>query len=295
MLRWIRAFATISGPRQGAWRRFRRHRLALVGGLILLVLTVLVLLAPYLTPYRPDVGVFTALTQPPSLAHWMGTDNVGRDELTRILYGGRVSLAVGFLSMTISMAISLALGSVAGYFGGVWDAVIMRFVDVALSVPVLLLLLVVAAIFHPSTKLVIVSIGCTSWMYPTRVVRAQFLALRQRDFVLAARAVGASDLRMIVKEILPNALAPLIVSATLLVGQAIILESVLSWLGLGIQPPTASWGSMLADAQSYFFSAPWLAIFPGVMIFITVLAFNLLGDGLRDALDPQQFIGRGRR
>jgi peptide/nickel transport system permease protein len=275
-----------------AWRRFRRHRLAMVGAVVLAALAALALAAPLVAPYRPDAGVVTALDQPPSRVHWMGTDDVGRDEFTRVLYGGRVSLAVGLLSSGVAVGVGLALGSVAGYFGGLADGMLMRAVDVGLSVPPLMLLLVVAATFRPSTWLVILSIGLTNWMHPARVVRAQFLALRQMEFVEAARAMGASAAHIVFREILPNAVGPVIVAGTLLVGESIVLESAMSWLGLGIQPPTASWGNMLAEAQSHFFTAPWLAIFPGAMISLTVLAFNLVGDGLRDALDPRPGSGR---
>lgn len=268
------------------WQRFIRHKLALTGATVLLIESVASALAPWIAPYKPNALDFNAMQAAPSFAHLMGTNGVGMDEFTRILYGGRISLLIGIFSMLVAIFIGGLLGSVAGYYGGWIDNIIMRMTDIALSIPLLFLLLILSVILGHSPWIIIGIIGVTNWMYPTRIVRSQFISLKHREFVEASRAMGSSDFRIIFKEILPNAVAPLIVNATLMVGQAIILESVMSFLGLGIQVPYVTWGNMLAGAQSYIYSAPWLAFFPGIMIFITVLAFNLVGDGLRDALDP---------
>ncbi|MDI3317553.1 MAG: ABC transporter permease [Bacillota bacterium] len=267
-------------------RRFVRHRLALTGGLILLLLVLAAVLAPWVAPYKPDAQDLGAMLVPPSPKHWMGTDDLGRDLLSRVIYGGRISLAVGFFAMVVAILVGGTVGAVAGFAGGLVDNLLMRVTDAALSIPYLFVLLVLSVLITPSTPGLIVIIGLTQWMYPARILRAEFLSLKQREFVEGARALGAPTGRIILRHILPNALSSLLVNATLAVGQSIIIESVMSWLGLGIQPPTASWGSMLSDAQTYVTSAPWLALFPGLMIFLTVLSFNLVGDGLRDALDP---------
>jgi peptide/nickel transport system permease protein len=286
------AAAALEQPRSESFvaltvRRFRKHRLAVAGLGVLVVLGLAAALAPLIAPYTFTHQDYSQLLKPPSWHHLMGTDDVGSDEFTRILYGARISLLVGLLAMAVAVVTGAVLGAVAGYFGGLCDAVIMRAVDVALSIPSLFLLLILTAIVPPSTTVVILAIGLTRWMAPTRIVRSEFLSLREREFVEAARALGQRPWAIIFREILPNAMGPLIVNATLMVGQAIISESVLSWLGMGIQPPTPSWGNMLTGAQSYIWDAPWMAIFPGLMILITVLAFNLVGDGLRDALDPK--------
>jgi len=269
------------------WRRFTRHHLAVVGGAVLILLLLMAVFAPQLAPYDYRDYDYGAFLQAPSLEHPLGTDNTGADLLSRIMFGARISLSVGFLAMLTAMILGIVIGGVAGFFGGWVDNLAMRLVDIALSIPSLFLLLILVVIVAPSTPVVIAAIGVTTWMYPARVVRGIFLSLREQEFVEAARAVGAPSGRIIVRQILPNAMGPLIVNATLMVGQAIISESVLSYLGVGIQPPTPSWGNMLADAQSYLWQAPWMAVFPGLMILITVLTFNLLGDGLRDALDPR--------
>lgn len=275
-------------------KRFVRHRLALVGVLILLLLTLSALLAPWVAPYKPDAQDLAAMLAAPSPQHWMGTDDLGRDVLSRVIYGGRISLAVGFFAMLVAILVGGTIGAAAGFAGGLVDNVLMRVTDAALSIPYLFILLVLSVLITPSTPGLILIIGLTQWMYPARIVRAEFLSIKQREFVEGARALGATTWRIMLRHILPNALPSLLVNATLAVGQSIIIESVMSWLGLGIQPPTASWGSMLSDAQTYVTSAPWLAIFPGLMIFLTVLSFNLAGDGLRDALDPSAFQRYGR-
>lgn len=267
-------------------RRFLRHRPATMGLVILAVIGLASALAPVIAPYPLGVPNYSAILSPPSFRHLMGTDDIGADVFTEVLYGGRVSMLIGLASAVLAVGVGGVVGSVAGYFGGVVDMVLMRLVDVALSIPILFVLLLLSIIFGATPITIIAIIGGTSWMAPARLLRAQFLTVRERDYVEAARASGASNARIILRQILPNAVAPLIVNATVLVGQAILLAAVMSFLGLGIQPPYISWGYILNTAQSYFTSAPWMSIFPGAMIFLVVLSVNLVGDGLRDSLDP---------
>jgi len=256
--------------------------LVLVGGMSLAAI-----LAPWLSPADPNAINVSALLLKPCAAHPLGTDALGRDVLSRILYGGRVSLWVGFVAVGISTTIGLALGLVAGYFGRLTDEVIMRLVDVMLCFPSFFLILAVIAFLEPSLTNIMAVIGLTSWMGVARLVRAETLSLRGRDFVLAARVSGAGPARIITRHILPNALAPVLVSATLGVAGAILVESSLSFLGLGVQPPDASWGNMLMDGKEVLEVAPWLSVFPGLAILFTVLGYNLLGESLRDILDPR--------
>ena len=268
-------------------RRFLRHRLAMVGSIIIALLVLVAVFAPYVAPYGYRDHHYDSVLHSPSLRFPLGTDNVGACILSRIIYASRISLSVGFLSMFIAMSLGTAVGATAGFFGGRIDNVLMRVVDVALCIPALFLLLMIVAIVSPSTTIVVVAIGVTNWMVPSRIVRGQVLSLKEQDFVEAARATGAGTPLIIMRHILPNAMGPLIVNSTLMVGQAIITESTLSFLGVGIQPPTPSLGNMLTAAQTYLWMAPWMAVFPGLMILVLVLAFNLMGDGLRDALDPK--------
>lgn len=256
--------------------------LALVGGMSLAAL-----FAPLIAPYDPNAINVDALLLTPSLAHPLGTDALGRDVFSRILFGGRVSLWVGFVAVGISTAIGLALGLMAGYFGRLTDEIIMRLVDVMLCFPSFFLILAVIAFLEPSLLNIMAVIGLTSWMGVARLVRAETLSLRGRDFVLAAKVAGAGPARIILRHILPNALAPVLVSATLGVAGAILVESSLSFLGLGVQPPDASWGNMLLDGKEVLEVAPWLSVFPGLAILFTVLGYNLLGESLRDILDPR--------
>jgi len=272
-------------------QRFRRHRAALIGIVLLAVLGIGSGLANWLAPYPPDEPNVEVLREPPSLAHPMGTDQLGRDELSRIMHGGTFSLQVGILATVVAIVAGTAFGALAGYYGGVADTLIMRFTDFMLSVPRLLVLLLVGGIFGTSLGFIVLLIGLTAWMHVARLVRASFLSLRQQDFVEAARALGARDGRLIVRHILPNALGPISVAATLGVAGAILAESTLSYLGYGVQPPTPTWGNMLQNAQSEMYQAPWLSIFPGLMIFATIMSINFVGDALRDSLDPQS--GRG--
>ena len=278
------------------WKRFRKHPGAIVGVFVFLLLIVLVVIVP-LSPYDPEASSMTERLQPPSLAHPMGTDALGRDQLTRILYGGRVSLTVGLLVVIISLSIGVPMGALAGYYGGTLDSVLMRITDTFLSLPALLVLILLSAIlrevdaplFESNSVLTIaLVIGILSWMTFARLVRALFLTLREMDFVSATRALGGTDFRIIANHILPNSIGPIIVEATLELGYAIIEESGLSFLGFGIQPPTPSWGNLLSNAQENFTKYPWLAIFPGLMIFLAIISVNYIGDGLRDAFDPHK-------
>jgi len=282
------------------WRRFKRHPGAVAGTIVLAVIVIAVLLAP-LSPYDPVKSDIKNRFQAPSLEHPFGTDGLGRDLLTRCLYGGRVSLFVGFMVMVITLVIGVPVGMIAGYFGGTIDNLLMRLIDAALSLPTLLILILLSAILRetelPFVKsnnvmTIAVVIGVLSWMTVARLVRAIFLYLREMEYVTAASALGASTLGIMVSEILPNGFGPIIVEATLEVGYAIMLESGLSFLGFGIQPPTPSWGNLLSNAQEHLLEYPWLAIFPGLLIFFTIISINYIGDGLRDALDPYKMIGK---
>jgi peptide/nickel transport system permease protein len=274
-----------------AWRRFRKHKLALVATVLLIILTGSAILAPWVAPYDPNHGDFSAFSSAPTSAHPMGTDFAGRDILSRVLYGGRISLLIGFTSMITAIIFGTILGALAGYFGGWADNLIMRLTDVVLSFPLYLLLFVLSAFIAGQSGgknilMIVLIIVAVSWTYIARLVRGEFLSLKEREFAQAAKAVGTGSTSIIIRHMLPNAIAPIVVNATLLVGNNIILESVLSFFGFGVQPPTSSWGSMLADGLSNQAAAPWGTIYPGMMILLTVLSVNLLGDGLRDALDP---------
>jgi len=271
-----------------AWRRFKRYRPGLVGLGFLGVLVVLALV-PHLFAPHSDTEVFRGMRgAPPTWSHLLGFDHIGRDMLSRIIHGTRVALIVGLLATGISLVIGVAIGAVAGYLGGRVDALLSRFIDALMAYPVLVLLVVLAGIMGPSLVTVVIIIGVTGWAQYARVVRADILSLREREFVLAAQGAGAGTARIIFRHILPNVLTPVIVLASLGIGGIIILEAALSFLGLGVQPPTPSWGSMLTDGRAFILIYPQIAIAPGVMITLTVLAFNLVGDGLRDALDPRQ-------
>ncbi len=273
--------------RREFWDRLRRNRLAMAGLALVLGMFAVSVLAPWLAPYDPGFIDLNAVLEPPSRAHWLGTDPLGRDVLSRIIYGSQVSLKVGFVSVGLATLIGLLVGSLAGFYGGWVDFVVMRFVDLMLCFPSFFLILAVIAVLEPSIWNIMVVIGLTSWMGVARLVRAEFLSLREREFVLAARALGASDFRLIWRHMLPNALAPVMVSATLGVAGAILTESALSFLGLGVQPPTPSWGNMLTAGKDSIEIAWWLSVFPGLAILITVMSYNLLGEGVREAIDPR--------
>lgn len=278
-----------------ATERFAQHRLALVSLVVLAVLGFLCAFAPLVSPYDPEQPALLLIHEPPSAAHPLGTDALGRDLATRILHGGRVSLSVGVLAMVVAISLGTAVGVVAGYYGRWIDGALMRFVDMMFAFPRLFLLIILGALFRGMTvPAIVLALGLLSWMTTARLVRASFLSLKTREFVEAARCIGVRDREIIFRHMLPNALAPIIVAATLGVAGAIIAESTLSFLGLGIQPPTPSWGNMLEDATSYMARAPWTAFFPGMAIFLAVVAINFIGDGLRDALDPRHVTTRGR-
>lgn len=254
---------------------------------IISTILVLALLAPLIAPFDPDAINVKAILLAPSSDHWMGTDGLGRDVFSRMLYGARISLLVGFVAVGIATIIGVILGAIAGFYRGWVDVIIMRLVDVMLSIPTFFLILAVIAFLNPSIWNIMIVIGLTSWMGVTRLVRAEFLSLREREFVLSARTMGASDLRLIFLHLLPNSLTPIIVSTVLGIASAVLVESGLSFLGLGVQPPQASWGNILTDGKEYIQFAWWLSLFPGLAILLTVLGYNLLGEGLRDALDPR--------
>ncbi len=272
-----------------AARHFRRNRMAMAGLAVTLLLYAISLLTPLIAPFDPTAQGDIVLTRylPPSLEHPMGTDKFGRDVFSRVLYGSRISLTIGFIAVGLGVIIGSAVGAIGGYFGRWTDTVLMRFTDMMLSFPRLILLIVIIALFEPTIWLVVVVLGLTGWMSVARIVRGEVLSLRSREFVQAAKVLGMSDTRIITRHILPNTLAPVIVYATLGIGSTILVEATLSFLGLGVQPPTPSWGNMISDGRDALLTAWWISTFPGLAIVLTVTAFNLLGDGLRDALDPR--------
>jgi len=265
----------------------KRNRMAMTGLALVLGLFVVSVGAPWLAPYDPLSINLKEVLMPPSPAHYLGTDTLGRDVLSRIIYGSRVSLKVGFVAVGLATLIGLFIGALAGYYGGWVDSALMRLVDLMLCFPAFFLILAVIAVLEPSIWNIMVVIGLTSWMGVARLVRAEFLSLREREFVTAARALGAGDTRLILRHMLPNALAPVMVSATLGVAGAILTESALSFLGLGVQPPTPSWGNILTAGKDNIEIAWWLSVFPGLAILITVMSYNLLGEGIREAIDPR--------
>ena len=276
------------------WRALRRNRLALVGGVVVAGLAVLAVLAPFIAPWDPNRPDVKKILDAPSSVHPLGTDQLGRDVLGRMLYGARVSLAVGFVSVGIASLIGIILGAAAGYHGGVVDATIMRGVDLMLVFPRFFLLLAVLAFLRPSIWTIMAVIGLTGWMGVTRLVRAEFLALKEREFVIWSQSIGASAFRIIWRHILPNAMAPVLVAMTLGIPAAILTESGLSFLGLGVQPPHATWGNILNEGKDAIEIGWWLSVYPGLAILVTVLSYNLFGEGIRDALDPRlrQSVGR---
>ncbi|MDE2789410.1 MAG: ABC transporter permease [Paracoccaceae bacterium] len=273
-----------------AWRRFRRHKLAVVSSCILAVLFVMVVFAPWIAPFHPhDINIESGIFKPPSAQHWLGTDSVARDILSRLIHGGRISILVGVTAISISLVIGTVIGGMSGYYGGVVDSVLMRITDVFLSLPTLIIVLASVALLGPSIRNLILIIGFLGWATIARLVRGQFLSLREKEYVMAAHCIGAADIRIMIRHLLPNLVGPLTVAATFGVAEAILLEAALSYLGLGVQVPTPSWGNMLEGAKtvSVLKNMPWIWIPPGFMIAITVLSINIMGDGLRDALDPR--------
>ena len=268
--------------------RFLENKLAVIGLIVIVLFYAAALAEPLIATHPYDQITAGNRTKPPSSEHWMGTDRSGRDVYSRLIKGGQVSLAAGFAAVVIVMLIGTTLGAMAGFFGGFVDSVIMRTTDILLAIPLILLLITAASLFRPSLRTTIIVIGISSWPGAARLVRGQFMQLKGQEYVTAARAVGASPFRLMTRHLFPNALAIIIVETTLWLSYAILLEASLSYLGLGVQIPTPSWGNMLQDGQrELLFGAWWLTLFPGLAIFITVLAFNMLGDGLRDAFDPR--------
>lgn len=276
------------------WWALRRNRLALAGGVVVVSLALLALLAPVISPRDPNRLDVKRILDAPSKAHPLGTDQLGRDVLSRMLYGARVSLAVGFVSVGIAAVIGIVLGSLAGYHGGTTDATVMRLVDLMLVFPRFFLLLAVLAFLRPSIWTIMTVIGLTGWMSVARLVRAEFLSLKEREFVLWSQSIGATAFRIIWRHILPNAMGPVLVAMTLGIPAAILTESGLSFLGLGVQPPHATWGNILNEGKDAIEIGWWLSVYPGLAILVTVLSYNLLGEGIRDALDPRlrQSVGR---
>jgi len=284
-------YAAVSVPprnKHRAWNKFRRNRIAMVGAGLVLLFVILALLAPLIATHGPFDTSFTTIRKAPSMAHWLGTDELGRDVFSRLVYGARASLLVGLVSVVIALAVGVPFGLLAGYFGGWTDSAISRFTEALLAIPFLILAIALAAFLGPSLVNAMVAIGVSAAPKFIRLTRGQVLSVKNEDFVQSARALGASDTRIIIMHVLPNVVPPLIVQATITIATAIIAEASLSFLGLGLQPPNPSWGSMLNTAKNFMTQAPWMSIFPGSAIFLVVLGFNLLGDGLRDALDPRQ-------
>ena len=273
-----------------AWRQLRKRKMSVIGLVIIICLVLAAAFAPVLAPQGPFTqNVSRAnISQPPSFAHWLGTDRLGRDVYSRIVYGARISLQVGIIAEIVTLCIGIVIGSVAGYWGGWIDGALMRFTDMVFAFPTALFAIAVMAVFeNPSVGKIILVLGFIGWPGVARLVRSQVMAVKEQEFAQAARAIGGSDLRIILCHIIPNSMAPILVVATIGVAGNILTESWLSFLGLGAQPPAPSWGSMITDGQADMLNKPWLCMFPGLAIVVTVLGFNLLGDGLRDALDPR--------
>ena len=269
------------------WPRLAGNRFAVAGGVVVLLLLVVSLIAPLIVPFSPNEINAWEVLNPPSLRHWFGTDDLGRDVFSRVVYGARISLLVGFVAAGIAVLIGTLIGLLAGFYGGWTDSLLMRVVDIMFCFPAFFLILAVITFLRPSIWYIMIIIGLTGWMGVARLVRAEVLSIREMDYIMAARCIGCSDRRLIFRHILPNAVSPALVAATLGIAGAILTESALSFLGIGVQPPTPSWGNILTSGKDYIEFAWWLSLFPGLAILVTVLAYNLLGEGVRDALDPR--------
>ncbi|MHB1697955.1 MAG: ABC transporter permease [bacterium] len=266
---------------------FKRNKLALISLIFILIIILAAIFAPYISPYNPDKIGVNSILQSPNPAHLLGTDQLGRDVLSRLIYGSRISIEVGFIAVSLSLFIGILIGAYAGYYAGITDSILMRFVDIMLTFPSFFLILAISAILKPSIINIMIIIGLTSWMGIARIIRAEFTQNREKDYVLSAKAAGASDGYIMFFEILPNTVAPILVSATLGIAGAILIQASLAFLGIGIMPPTASWGGMLSRGKTYIMVAWWLTLFPGIAILLTVLSFNLIGEAVRNALDPR--------
>jgi peptide/nickel transport system permease protein len=282
----------VQSPGQRAWRRFKKHRLAVFGLILIVFIALTAIGADLIAPYEYQEQDLSRYRQGPTAAHWLGTDSYGRDVLSRLIYGGRVSLSVGLVAVAIAQGIAIILGSIAGYYGGIPDWIIMRLVDVVMAFPWLIMVIMMVSLLGPSVFNAMLAIGVLGWTIPTRLVRGQILAIREMDYVLAARSVGVQPGRIIFRHVLPGVVGPLVVSATFMVASAILTEAGLSFLGLGVQPPIASWGNMMFAAMELIIleQMPWLWVPPGVAVALSVLAINFIGDGLRDALDPKGML-----
>ena len=276
-----------SSPYKDAQKRFLRNKLAMAGLVIVIIMAIIAIFAPLISPYNPNERIKEVSQKAPSPQHWFGTDLLGRDIFSRVLYGARISMLVGVVAVAISLAIGLFFGALSGFFGGLPDAFIMRIADIFFAFPYILGAIVIMTVLGPGVFNVFIAIGIIGWSSVARLFRSSILSIKEKEYIEAARAVGASYSRIIIKHILPNAFAPIVVYSTMNVGTAIIAEAALSFLGLGVQPPTPSWGKMLSESLGYINTSPWLMFFPGLAILITVLGFVLLGDGLRDAFDPR--------
>ncbi len=265
-----------------------KNKLAIFGAIIVATLAIVAILAPFIAPYDPtEINIQQALLGP-STKHLLGTDQLGRDVFSRMVYGARISLAIGFVAVGISIFIGIIIGSIAGYYGGKIDSVLMRFVDIMLCFPSFFLILALVALLEPNITIIMIVIGITSWMGPARLIRAEILSLKEREFIQAAKVLGAGDFRIITKHLIPNGIGPVLVNAVLGIAAAILIESSLSFIGIGVQPPSPSWGNILMEGKATLGVCWWLLLFPGLAIFITVLGYNLLGEGLREALNPRK-------
>ncbi|SHF54141.1 oligopeptide transport system permease protein [Caldanaerobius fijiensis DSM 17918] len=272
---------------QDAFRRLRQNKMATISLFILAIIIMMAIIGPYLRPFSYDEQDYTAIFQPPNAVHWFGTDNLGRDLFVRSWMGARVSLRIGFIAAVLNMIVGVIYGGISGYFGGLTDEIMMRIVDVLYSIPTLIIVILLMIIMQPGEFTIILAMALTGWVDMARLVRGQVLQLKEQEYVLAARTLGAGPWRIITKHLIPNALGPIIVRLTLNIPSAIFTEAFLSYIGLGIRLPKASWGSLATDGTTYLQNAPWLLIFPAVLISLTMLTFNILGDGIRDALDPR--------
>jgi oligopeptide transport system permease protein len=273
---------------QDAWRRLKQNKMAMVGLWTIAAILLIAIFGPMVSPYSYSDQDLASQNQGPSRAHWLGTDDLGRDMLTRLMYGARISLTVGIMASVLNLTVGVIYGGISGYYGGRVDNIMMRIVEILTAIPMLLYVILLMVILEPGLQNILIALGVVYWLSMARIVRGQVLSLKEQDFVLAARTIGASDWRIILKHLVPNAMGPIIVTATLNIPSAIFTEAFLSFIGLGVSAPMASWGALASDALQGFRTYPWQLFYPAIAISITMFAFNFLGDGLRDALDPKQ-------